>query len=372
MCGLVGVYGQIYHKEKTAFQILHHLDVLRGRDGAGLYYHTFDGQGEVLKVDSIPDDLVYYYDKTKFNKDMEINVHSLNLLLGHNRKATMGKVNQENAHPFELSNIVGAHNGVLKNQSLTKLPHYNKDDIDSLSLFKAINDLGQPKVNKNFNKMQKIVSQVEGAMALTWYNKSLNQLNIYRNNQRPLFWVLSKDSKTLFWASEEWMLAVALKKSGIECQEIKPFPVNNWFSIESRKKNNTVQPINFKGQCELEPKVVQTQNYSYGYGQQLNYNVQQRGNVTVYTPSKNQNTKDKEPRSFFLNNKRYSRTEFDNYLVKLGCCLCSSTIYFADRLVTKWFDLETPICESCVNEIKTNKDELFLNLDKTMSGTDVH
>src|SRR3546814_19849994 len=37
------------------------------------------------------------------------------MLFGHNRAATKGAVNQENAHPFNHGDIVGCHNGTLYN-----------------------------------------------------------------------------------------------------------------------------------------------------------------------------------------------------------------------------------------------------------------
>src|SRR3546814_12623264 len=41
--------------------------------------------------------------------------------IGHNRAATLGKVNGLNAHPFRYDNIMGAHNGTLDTQSWLRL-----------------------------------------------------------------------------------------------------------------------------------------------------------------------------------------------------------------------------------------------------------
>src|SRR3546814_11475199 len=55
------------------------------------------------------------------------------MLFGHNRAATKGAVNQENAHPFNHGDIVGCHNGTLYN--VTNLDDHKDFKVDSENIF---------------------------------------------------------------------------------------------------------------------------------------------------------------------------------------------------------------------------------------------
>ncbi|MFW3388445.1 UNVERIFIED_CONTAM: hypothetical protein RF648_20880, partial [Kocuria sp. CPCC 205274] len=50
-------------------------------------------------------------------------------LVGHNRYATAGAINDRNAHPFNHEHITLVHNGTLDDQSL--LPDHQKFAVDS-------------------------------------------------------------------------------------------------------------------------------------------------------------------------------------------------------------------------------------------------
>ncbi|MSE24831.1 hypothetical protein GKC32_10305, partial [Lactobacillus curvatus] len=65
---------------------------------------------------------------------------SLCVLMGHNRWATKGKINERNAHPFEHDHIIGAHNGTLRNQHL--LPNHLDFEVDSDNIFHAMSTIG--------------------------------------------------------------------------------------------------------------------------------------------------------------------------------------------------------------------------------------
>jgi hypothetical protein len=56
-------------------------------------------------------------------------------LLGHTRKATIGAITEANAHPFEVGNIVGAHNGIVSNHAELNISYGRGCEVDSAHIF---------------------------------------------------------------------------------------------------------------------------------------------------------------------------------------------------------------------------------------------
>lgn len=63
-------------------------------------------------------------------------------LFGHTRMPTTGSVCKENSHPFEIGNIIGAHNGMVHNWSEleTKYQERKKFAVDSMHIFAHLNE----------------------------------------------------------------------------------------------------------------------------------------------------------------------------------------------------------------------------------------
>lgn len=66
---------------------------------------------------------------------------SADTLIAHTRKATTGEKTVENAHPFEIGDIIGAHNGTISNHDDLKKKYKRESfKVDSMHLFAHISE----------------------------------------------------------------------------------------------------------------------------------------------------------------------------------------------------------------------------------------
>jgi predicted glutamine amidotransferase len=224
MCGLVGMAGLLSVKDENVLRNLLVFDTVRGVDSTGVAVVSRDCEVKVAKALGNAFNLI---DSLAFDQCMKgIN----KIFIGHNRYATQGKVSPKNAHPYEIGDIVGAHNGTLKNKY--SFVNGNKYDVDSQALYDHINERG----------IEDAVRIADGAYALTWYNQADDTLNFIRNEERPLFIAIDKKEERIFWASERWMLSVALSRNDIEAKEISELPVDTHLSFSFSKQGGLEKP----------------------------------------------------------------------------------------------------------------------------------
>lgn len=204
MCGLVGLAGDISFKEEKVFKDLLLLDVIRGKHSTGIA--SLHKIGNEFKTAVFKDKLnaVDFMDLKGFSDLMAKKHH---ILIGHNRWATKGAIIQENAHPFEFPNIIGAHNGSLLSQSA--LFEQEKYAVDSQAAFSELNQ----------NGVASLWGKLNGAAALTWIDKTDNTVNFLRNKERPLWFTTANKGRTLVWASEFWMIHVACGRQDLKLDE---------------------------------------------------------------------------------------------------------------------------------------------------------
>ncbi len=179
-----------------------YIDALRGKDSVGIAAVGVQGKALVRKRALSVEDFL------SMKPVEEVFRAKLRCLIGHNRSATKGSVNNYNAHPFSFSHITGAHNGTLTNMRL--LSDHEMFDVDSEAIFHNINDHG----------VQHTADRLHGAWALTWWDETDHSLHMWRNEERPLFYVWSEDRKVIAWASEPWMITGVLARKGIKHTEL--------------------------------------------------------------------------------------------------------------------------------------------------------
>jgi hypothetical protein len=224
------------------------LDVIRGKHSTGVA--SLNGLGN-FKVAKSGLNAVDFMDQKHF-EDLMRPVQKI--LMGHNRHATVGAINDENAHPFEFDNIIGAHNGSLYKGTWEKFGKYN---VDSQALYSEMDNKG----------VEALWKQLQGAAALTWIDKRDKTLHFLRNSQRPLFYATMNGGKTLIWASEDWMLYVAAGREGVKLDG-KPheLPVNNHMTFTLPAKfGDQVTWESEVVEAYVAPKYTYTSNRSYDY-----------------------------------------------------------------------------------------------------------
>ena len=253
MCGIVGIVTNKPQWKKTAkerlFQEMLCADTFRGDHSTG-YFEAQDS-GKV------------WYRKEALNGWEFVKEHeallcldrNTRVLVGHNRYATMGALNAENAHPFFHGPITGVHNGSIHNWE-DIFPKSNTFDVDSDALYGYLND----------NSLDELLDLgIDGAFTLVWYDSSDKKLRIIRNEQRPLAYFHSKDNDLIGLASELDMLKWITNRStynglNVGRKKFKELPPNTLMTIDP----DTLE-FTFEEKEVAKPKYVYPVNKMGGY-----------------------------------------------------------------------------------------------------------
>lgn len=205
MCGIVGCLGNINNPEKKMFRDMLVFDQVRGFDSTGVVVVPYATNRDPFIVKDLgPAQNLWDYDTDKvFDHRGVVNV-GVNVLIGHNRAATLGGVTVENAHPFNFDHVYGVHNGSLRYWD--DLEGAKSFDVDSKAIYNDIAVNGIDNTWKNFY----------GAAALVWYDEKQNKVFMIRNSERPLHVARNKAGNALFWASEPWMITVAAARNKVD------------------------------------------------------------------------------------------------------------------------------------------------------------
>ena len=270
MCGLVAIVSKnkvgFNFKDKTIFLQMLISDMFRGMDSTGIFAVNKHGNLNMIKDASHAS---LFINKKEANTYFNNFVSDYHIVVGHNRKATMGATTSENAHPFIEGNICLVHNGTLQN-------HYKlaQRTVDSNAIAAHIEEHGYKSLLKN----------IEGAYALIWYNAAEKTLYFTRNADRPLHLVETNDK--IYLASEAKMLDWILDRNDITKVSIQNVPTDKVFkfNLETRKleaesKPKKAEPPKNKFQQSFQNKQTGENN--------KNHSTSGQSALTVYSASNN-------------------------------------------------------------------------------------
>ncbi len=69
-----------------------------------------------------------------------LKMSNIPILMAHCRKATQGAVSVPNCHPFEINNVIGAHNGIISNHTELNRKYSRDFEVDSMHIFKHLSE----------------------------------------------------------------------------------------------------------------------------------------------------------------------------------------------------------------------------------------
>jgi len=274
-------------------------------------------------------------------------------IIGHNRFATIGEVNEEMAHPHFVGNIVGTHNGTLRNRD--RLPDIKEFDSDSKQLFSAIDTQGVEKTWPN----------VDGAAAIIWWDRKKRTLNMLKNAERTLYFAYidgDKDGPTLVWASEAWMIEAIAARRNIKIGTIWRPIIDTHYAFSFDKKTKKVKYVSNK---------MDRYVYSYtpisdekGYKWPHTGKVWNQARLKWETPAEKAAARDKLPFNLERMNENYydktkesltdknmSEEQFKkDYQV---CAYCESDLDEDGYVTSVIIDMNLALCQDCASLSET-------------------
>jgi hypothetical protein len=221
MCGIVGAiaFDKLSKKDEQDRQkIMRYMttELLlltedRGKDATGAAILFSDGNYAGMKRGEKVSDFLSKLGESKERyggllKIWKEHEYHVKVYLGNPRALSQGaKDNNANNHPIKIGNIIGIHNGTLRNDGIIikNLGCGRDGQVDSEAIFRLFEYYtNKGKEPFTLDMVQDVVHRLEGQFAVTLFNSdNPYQVPVFRDS-RPIEFVFVKKYKLLFIVSE--------------------------------------------------------------------------------------------------------------------------------------------------------------------------
>lgn len=280
MCGIVGYIAKPLHEKPGQWELDRAalrgrwfkqallFDTVRGEHSTGVMGRDLEGEPTYRWMKNAVPGYEFVTDED-FLKDYVNRAEYYDVMVGHNRAATIGDVSTENAHPFEHGDIILVHNGTLSDTGPLEAQHKNIEVDSSLIAFNL--SMVEP------GEAGKVLSQLDGAYTLVWLDSRDDSINIVRNSRRPLHMAATYNEDCLFFMSEGRMLEWTLDRLKINTGGVRSLAPLHWLKFKDGIKS---EPEVRK----VTPFVRPAREYSgWGYGGTVTTTKTTRREVVDYT-----------------------------------------------------------------------------------------
>lgn len=266
MCGHCGVLGPgINNWDLEVVRDLLTVSTLRGIDSTGV----LQGKSNVMYNKEVRTDYTiekmaneanffkWYHKRHPDGNKRILESTADNFICCHVRAATKGAITDDNAHPFEFENIIGMHNGTLRDK---KYEHAEK--TDSEMFFKDINENGLIPVLEKLDP--------DSAYAIVVFDKNTGMLHFARNDDRPLFFAVHATRSVMYYASEAWMLRQMMARNTEKMLEdqvyyFQPFRVYSILPQDVKSKSEGIFHIEHYKPRKKHTQVISRAGYGQGW-----------------------------------------------------------------------------------------------------------
>lgn len=225
MCGIVGFINTYQSGASLEGEIMRDLvtaGTVRGHDGTGIFLSQAKTPHQVTYMKKPVTGAALLEGKSEWIKLCR----DSRFLVGHNRAATSGSLDEESTHPFVFDNLVGVHNGTIT--AWRGIFKGVKAEMDSAALYESLDGLD----NDSETVTKFLATLGSEAYALVWYDMRSKRLCFARNRQRPLHF--AQTFSNTFFASEPdmltWVLgrrsAKILRTSSLEVHTLLTLPMD--------------------------------------------------------------------------------------------------------------------------------------------------
>ena len=168
----------------------------------------------------------------------------------HTRHATTGAKTADNAHPFRIGDIVGAHNGMVYNHAELNQIHARNLSVDSMHIFQHLAD-GLP------------LQELEGYGAIEFFKGG--QWYVGACNGGDLEVAKLKEGRGLVWASTRDAIQAAVFQAGWEIEHFYSIAQGRLYRIDSDELWETSE--DFKMRIHFVPSVKSSMYGAASHGE---------------------------------------------------------------------------------------------------------